>query len=854
MNASRPFVRKVETAGAAAVVLLFLVTYRFPFAPDLVRFALGVVALLFVPGYLAGRLLWAPSRLSLLQWIALSFSLSLGIGCLIAWVVYLTGWDAGLILWGVCGLSIVFLAVRLAGVEGVPPTSPLRAPNADREQRWTLVAALLGVSVSVLMLLSPLGTSYREDTLGHVAVTKKILDSGDVIPEHQFYPGQEHAGQDPRVGLFHAVVASLGQGADVEMYEVWSWLRVVVAFVWVVSFFVFARVVFPDSRKAFLAALLFVLLYGGQGHYVNILKTAVYPSRVGMCLFWTGMHFVFEYGRRGGRDAFSISVALLAFSALIHATPFLNFWISLGALSVFLVLFGEGKRTFALRGARVLALGTALAVPYLLIRYLTSGDVLNPVHQAPQKVMYLPGGWFIPLPILFLEWYTFAGLLAIPLTFWTVSLARRDEGIMLLVGSTVAGLVLLLVPPLFALAYHFVNFLAVRFMILIPHVLVLTFFLSAALARLREGRWRAVKGLAFIGLVACLCYPAIFGRVEYYLDRFVGRENVSEDPELLREVFEVLEREAPEPAVVLSDPLTSYAALAFTHHFVAGLPVIHSSPRDSLSVTRILDARLALHPTTPIHEAVRLMRRYRVGYVLLNHTFRRTYRDYAYVIHPDEFEAQRKRFEEHPEIFEAVVSRGDIHLYRIQPEVLGVERPAAEGDRAELRASCPELPAPAGPTLFDGQFELVGASVLDESVARGGEVRVVCCWKRVAGGADCDYLIHVRFDREYPKGRLWREAYSKPYRKILEAIRNERYRARVIRATAEMRPPPARWPLGGAVIDSFTVRVRPDVAPGSYDVKVSLNRKPILNEIDLRDYFSDRDRYDGPTIGSIDVR
>src|SRR5262249_60504410 len=69
-----------------------------------------------------------------------------------------------------------------------------------------------------------------------------------------------------------------------------------------------------------------------------------------------------------------------------------------------------------------------------------------------------------------------------------------------------------------------------------------------------------------------------------------------ESPMRWREGLRWLDTHLPPGQVVLSDPATSYGVPMFTRHYVQTLVDQHSSPSDSLALTRILEARDALDP------------------------------------------------------------------------------------------------------------------------------------------------------------------------------------------------------------------------------------------------------------------
>jgi hypothetical protein len=846
--------RRLESAGALILTALFLALSLQSTGPGLLRFGLSILTLLFLPGYLLGRVFWHFRRWSFIHWFSLSTCLSLAMGSLLAWVLYLFGASAGLLLWIQGGAVIVLSILGLIGV-GTNPIPPfhMRTPGQSRGRLWLVLTMLLAIAVSAVLLLSPVKIGYVEDALVHIATSKAVLESGQVIPPDQMLHGGEDPGEDPRVALLHAVVAALGQGSGVDMYTIWSWLRGFFALLWVASFFVFAAAILRDYRWSFLATVLFVLLYGGVNTWAHILRAVFYPSKIGMCVFWAGVALILDHLRWRDRSTFWLGALFLPASAMIHVTPFLNFWVTLAALAFFLVVLGREKRPEATQVGKALAVGTVLAAPYLLTRYMASYAIVNPIHLVPQRVLFLGGGWMLPLPTAVISWYGLIGLLAFPLGLLLVRKAREDEGLMLLFGNTVATLVLLAIPPVFTLAFRTINFLALRFTQVIPHITILTYFIVFTLSRIREGRWAAIRGVTFAALCVVLMIPVVRDHVDVHFKQSARPKAVRENPTELAPVFQAMNEMIPEPAIILSDPFTGYALLAFTHHRPMAVPVGHSSPRDSLSVARTHASSLALEPSTPLADALDIMKQYGVSYILLNHTFQRPHRDYGFALRPSRFEAQREYFDTHPDQFERIAAWPDVYLYRLrpqdEPDLREIERLRPDPD------DCGDIPQLPTPVLFDGAFELVGVQVLADSVSRGEEMGIRWCWKRAdSGGLDRDYGIYVRFDQEYDKGPLWREAYSKPYRKILERSRKVRYRFRADIPIAR-HAPLLLLPRAGVVFaDSIDVPVPTDVAPGRYEVKITVNPELVHPNLHIRDFLSDRDVYDGVPVGWVEIR
>jgi len=846
--------RRIETVGGLSVLALCLLGYVGSIDVDVPRFALSVLTLLFLPGYLIAHLIWPARRWTFIQWVSISVCLSLGVDCALAWVFQLGHLSAGLLLWTLWGVVLALLVLRVAGVRRVPPPADQTRPPGPRFSGPSATAVtVLAVAVSLLLLLFPVRITYEEDALAHIGVMNEILATGNVLPQSSLYPGEETV-EDPRMGLLIPVFALLWKSSGTEIHQLWPWLRSVFAFVWVLSFFLFATSILGDERKGLVAAVLFVLLYGGQGRFANILKALVYPSRIGMCAYWTAVHVFLEHARRRERSTFWVAALMVPIAAFVHVTPFINLWVTLAALALFLFVLGSGDRSLPVGTARILAIGTLFTAPYLVQRYLAGATVANPIHVFPQNVLHLEGGWLLPSPMRIYAWFTWAGLAAIPLGLSLARRARRDAGLMILFSSTVAALFLIAVPPVFTLSYRLVNFLANRFYLMIPHVTILAFFLSEAAGDVRRGAGRAVRALAFMAVLVLLMIPAVRKHLDFYVGPFLGRQEVRESPLDLAPALDTLQEIAPGRSVVLSDPLTSYAIAALTDHRVVAIPMDHSPPYDSLSVSRIFDAALALHPERPLEEALETVRRNHASYLVLNQTHERYSRQYGFAIDPARFEAQRAKFENDPERFKPVTVLDGVYIFEISP---AVRESVPGGTRGAPRVSlCPDRIPPTEPAVFENQFRLLGARVLDAQVSRGGRLGIVCCWERFQEARfEVDYLIHVRFNREdYPKGPFWREGYAKPYRKILERIRGERYRFRADRYPAEEGTPATRWPLGQAVVDSFVVPVAVDLAPGRYEVGISLNRRPVGGDLDFKDFLSDHDRYEGVKIGSVEIR
>jgi hypothetical protein len=132
-----------------------------------------------------------------------------------------------------------------------------------------------------------------------------------------------------------------------------------------------------------------------------------------------------------------------------------------------------------------------------------------------------------------------------------------------------------------------------------------------------------------------------------------------------REPLAWLDRHLPAGSVVLSDPATSYSIPMLTRDYVVTLADQHSSPDDSLALTRLLDARDALDPYASWARTREVVKRHGVGVIALNGRFREVAGFNYWAAGPAWFASTRARFDREPAAFEPVHDEGDFVIYRV---------------------------------------------------------------------------------------------------------------------------------------------------------------------------------------------
>ena len=149
--------------------------------------------------------------------------------------------------------------------------------------------------------------------------------------------------------------------------------------------------------------------------------------------------------------------------------------------------------------------------------------------------------------------------------------------------------------------------------------------------------------------------------------------------------------------------------------------------------------------------------------------------------------------------------------------------------------------------------EVLGVTLGARAARPGDSLEVAIDWRVRQPLPAGSYNVVLRFDRAMPSGFEPPAWCAKPARKVLERMRNERYRFRDGHLPVHGDYGVDLWRPGQVVSDSTTVFVPGDVAPGDYRVEVTMLRQPHYPVFRLADYFFDHDVYSGIPVGSLRV-
>jgi hypothetical protein len=332
--------------------------------------------------------------------------------------------------------------------------------------------------------------------------------------------------------------------------------------------------------------------------------------------------------------------------------------------------------------------------------------------------------------------------------------------------------------------------------------------------------------------------------------RYAGA-NLAESPMRWRRGMSWMDRSLPPGQVVMSDPATSYGVPMMTRHFVESLADQHSSPSDSLALTRILDARDALDPYADWERTRKVVERWGVTAIVVNSDFPSPPPLDYWGPSPRWAAAARARLDSAPAAFEKVYDRDDFTVYRVHDAALDTLRglPAPRPFVVPYRSEG----FPVG-RRFAERMPVVHRLLLNpRRAAPGDTISAEADWRALEPLPAGCYRVSVRFDQALPGGFVPPAAVAKPARKLYEKLRHHRWRFRDDHLPTGGAYGVDLWRPDQVVRDSFRIVVPPDVAPGYYRVEIRMNRSPHYPNFHLADFFSDHDYYSGVVMTAIEV-
>lgn len=817
-----------------------------PALPDELRLLAAFLVIVLLPGH--AILAWLGTQPPGGRWLATAWALPLGVA-----------WAATLVLgMHVAGRPFTSL-IGMSGVVGVVPwilaawlarprVSLAREP--DTLDAWSAAAIFVAASVAAWYCLQ-LGTtlSYYSDSPDHIGTIRRMLETGRAFPTDAFFRDAGAAGADPRKGLWHPVVAWIAGLAHVDPVMAWRSLSAFIAPLFVMNAACLGFLL-RGPRTAALAAWALLLTYGGSmgTHY---LREAVFATKLADQLALAAITaWLADLAQRDGRSRLTFVVIVLG-AVFTHVFSVMHLCFVGSGLAVGLLI---RDRLRGLELQRLVASGAvalSVCLPYLAWRASSAYAPSNIIHLEAQGLLELGRGWRTVSPGVLWDWM---GLAWLVFPFSVLSYWRHAwrTPVLMLLTTTILMFSLMFNPVFVALLQPRLGYLLLRFVWVLPLAAALAFSLDALLLRWQSRTvWRRFSAAVGVLGILFLLWAPLDDAVQVLVHPERWREaDARIATTRWRDEMRWLDRNLPAGSVVMSDPATSYAVPMQTRHHVSTLVDQHSSPNDALALDRILDARNALDPFASWGQTRDAIRRWGVTAIVLNDRFsEKPDLDY-WAPDPDWFRAARTRLDSQPNAFPRLWDRGDFVVYGVDTLALAA-LPDTAKPRPFLRA-----PSSSDPLLARavGEGVDVVTFALDREVMqRGDTVSARVEWIARHPLPAGQYDAFVRFERELPDGIRFPRLLAKPARKVLERLRNERYRFRHDHNPTGGVLGVDRWPTNTVVSDSITFVVPDDVASGDWQVQLRLTRQPHYPNYHLSDLFLDQDYYSGIPVDSVRI-
>jgi hypothetical protein len=597
---------------------------------EVIRSLFFFIAFTVLPGLVIVYLLHSSLRMA--EVVALTFGWSLGVNVVFGYAVHVGGgpletYIAVVLAWDVLGCTVVLWKLLRQDAE-----------NHFRNLRdWLFPALVLVIGIiwfGVILQNGP-RIDYDWDHWFHIAHTREVIESHQIIPPNPYWPDVELS---EAFGMWHSLLAAVARSASLSVITLWRIGNAYMAALGFLIVYSTAGAFFSDRTKRLLAAVVF--LGSGVGA-MQITRTFLYPWGSTTLLLWTSLTLVFRHLKYKDRGSALSALVIGLIPVFIHPQEYLFVCFGLLALGTTGLLMQLAHRDIPIDWRRVwlfLLVLIVIGLPLLLIKY--PGTLARVTGNNDENRSVNAGGELYAdgiaryLAVVFPYYYK-SGLLFHSLAPYTVVtlllsllVARtmdRPRGWFLLTMVWAPTLAALL-PGLSWLTQLVLNeTYAWRLLNLVPTPLIWSYVMMMGVSgRIGEkdssadvdnqptwGRW------IYLALSATLLFGTALGIVVIIKYDELTPGNSTDKPLRFRAMYETLDQIAEEPAVILSDPMTSYTIPGLTPHRVVLNERSHGG-RDDLLV-RFTDARRLLSdPIQSPEDAIDFLDRYDVDFILVN--------------------------------------------------------------------------------------------------------------------------------------------------------------------------------------------------------------------------------------------
>lgn len=824
---------RIRSLPLAGLVLLGVTAAAFSApAPPFVRFLVAFAAVVWIPGAVIVRcLLRVDLGSSALRHAADLFA-GASFASLVTWPFVAAGAGFG-----------AYSGVLLAAVAAVMVVGAVTTWRRGGDRLGLSPAVLVLVALGALAAVQGPALGPDRDGWDHIGYIRQIEATGRTVPPGVLAPRVDvrvDVPPDPRKGAFHDVLAVLASQTGVDPLVLWGYLPVVLAPFVFFAFVAFCAAFVSGAWRLGACIVLFAFSYGGVGWWYA--ASVAYGQNLAVAWYWVLVPLVLGAGngRHRGRVT-ALAVILAAGGVFVHAGVALHALVLAATVFVFARALdaGEGTRL------RAVVLGVVVLAAALW-RVAWSHGVANAIHMHPQGLLAVGRGFVVsPFEVLRVHGMLFLGGLAmIPAAaIWALprASARRE------VSFAVIPLVVCFVPFVTTPLVDAGTYLVSRVLLNVPvfPLVVTTTASIVAWSRARGLFARALGAAVLIAWVMVFVDPTI-GAVARAASS-PGREQPPIVPQALVDYV----RHLPPESVILSDPRTAYALSAMTPHRVVAVNGQHGNPLDPDGLDRLEAVRDVLSPYVVAKRALDGCDRYGVDFVVVNAVSGANSQRVLSPWDSAEYPQTVARLESVAGSFRRVHGGDDFVVLLYDSAGTGatmwgaVRTPVEFGAPAGLVDCRVDAPGDA--------FDVMSVGVSPARAVPGETVTVTLGYETVRKvDFGLPYVLHVRFDHEdIGKGGDY------PLAKQVRRMRERRggYTLRLTRAHVpfEGRYGVDLWPIGRPFFESFGVDLPPSLRPGTYTVRLSIERASLVPNFDLRDLLFNNDRLSGTACTTLKV-
>lgn len=716
-------------------------------------------------------------------------------------------------------------------------------------RKSAVLLLVLGVPAAVFVWKAGLPIGWTKDTLDHIAYVNEIQETGEAFPENSFYADAGENGKDIRKGLLHVFYGFTGDYLSIDgMSSLRIWNAVFILIL-IGAMYGSAFILFGNQWVALLSSVLFIIgAVGGLG--AATLREAFYANRFGYAYLLFVIALSIRYMKTGkkldllgcGCFAFAASAVHIFFTVLsCFAMAIIVIWKTCISTSSF--------RKHLRNGILLSAAVAAGIVPYGLFRYLTSYGPSNELHKEAQGVVFMGNSLFIASPLKIFSWFGMLGFVSfiIALAMWRRRREHVGLGYLIAAGFTIPLLVFN--PFILPLLYKVLGYLVFRLPMLFPFFILAAFYLADFFGAMGgERRRTTLSWLLFAGLLlaAVVDFLPVFQKSPVTPASLRAEKRNS----YLRwnDGLTYIRNNVPEGSIIVSDPMTSYSISAFTKDYITCMYDQHAPPGDLLLQERLSMTRDVLTPFLPVSTAISLMEAMGADYIVLNNRSSELGLFQYWAMQPSIYFAAREKFMSHRDLFRPRFQRNGF---------LVLEWTGKKPEKVAIAANpyfLQEIPRDF--TVIGREAGLANLEAYyleDEYAEMGTDLEISLLWSGSREYGMDNYVVEIRFDHvdiDLPFGG---KPFPKLARKVMEIVRNKRYRFRASHKILGGFLSPDVWPGDTFVLDPNTISIPSDIARGRYTVSVKLIASAAMANYHVRDFLFDNDIYQGIPIDTVSI-